>query len=442
MDCSEDNKMRNVENNVFPPEIWEMIFKKINNPVKLMNYQRVCKDWFKIIERILENHNKWMEICISHLSVEFIWRCIGKRFSTKIFKKDNLYESCLKLKPTIWRDIYSLYRKWQRTVDVTHSIDSIKKFPSSLDYEKISCIATWDDILAVGSSEGFIYFCKIYDLKNIFYIADHKNYVKQIEFWCPDKQLMLISTCTDARLKFWNILERQEIETNEYFAYIISISTDHHCYCEYRGIITNYISNSWNINKDSEYELNLHWNQSVISLYSNKNAVCLSISSGKTIMECTIMTTSANKHDNSIIFLNHSTIVAQSDVPFRFMSMNQFYRWDDQLAIGLSDKFIAMNKIGTDDTWITYNVFEYLHGIVTSVIFHINILILGLDSGALHIFRANHEDKLQNLCFKTCRSKKIILDNEPIIKINITETQNEPFIIAVTERNIHIIRFF
>lgn len=56
-------------------------------------------------------------------------------------------------------------------------------------------------------------------------------------------------------------------------------------------------------------------------------------------MEYTIMTTSANKHDNSIIFLNHSTVIAQSDNPSEFMKMKQFYRWDEYLAIGLSGDY-------------------------------------------------------------------------------------------------------
>lgn len=44
--------------------------------------------------------------------------------------------------------------------------------------------------------------------------------------------------------------------------------------------------------------------------------------------------------------------------------------------------------------------------------------------------------------FTTKDCKKIKVDREPIISLEVTDIQDEQFVIASTDKNLHVIRFF
>ncbi|KAJ9601080.1 hypothetical protein L9F63_000815, partial [Diploptera punctata] len=90
---------------------------------------------------------------------------------------------------------------------------------------------------------------------------------------------------------------------------------------------------------------------------------------------------------------------------------------------------------------IKYNTMPYLNSYPVTVLLYGDILLLGMESGSLYMYYLKDVADLITLDLKAYIWKYDVLSLEPIIGLDITETDDAPKIIAVTEEDIFCFTF-
>ncbi|XP_008558328.1 uncharacterized protein LOC103578862 [Microplitis demolitor] len=416
---------------MFPEEIWEEIFKRIDDVDDLIKLQSVCLNFNKWIQRLLDRDIYWKKYC-QDIPDECSYAILNKVFPDLVHDVDVSWQDIID--NYRWRKIYMSRKKWNSCLKRKPFIDSVKNFPSFSKYECITCTAVWDDILAVATSEGLIYFSRTYKPDKVFFKADHKEQVHQIKFWYTDNQLIVVTSSIYERIKYWNVTEKKEIDTNNcYRGTIISINQNG-CYLAYNNylILTKYSDANESITPHAIASSDFNDNEDIIATYSpNKFIIMLTINNS--VIGRHVVYTPTNKYE-----VDDLNISLNLDLENKVMQ--KFYVLSIDVMIGLCGHMLAVSV--DDKPWKVYNIFKQLLCVVTAIAFHANILILGYDSGFIHMFHLKSLKDLIDFDFTTKDCKKIKVDREPIISLEVTDIQDEQFVIASTDKNLHVIRFF
>lgn len=134
---------------MLPPELWEIILKRLDNPFELIKLQTVTKNWHDIIENLISRSARWREMCSDTMYYAEIFCIMEKVFPSAEpwkFSRDVLQPN--ELKGHIWRDIYRSYKKWQLWMVYPSTINTIADFLSSAD-ESITYMDIWGENLAI-----------------------------------------------------------------------------------------------------------------------------------------------------------------------------------------------------------------------------------------------------------------------------------------------------
>lgn len=119
---------------MFPPEIWEIIFIKIDDPFELFELQNITQNWNDIIKRILSRTN-WKNWC--KIYVPNFW------FITMLTKANftNLYATEYELDMYFWKNLYVSWRNLQLGVAVPSAIASTNGLLKRGELSRITCLA-------------------------------------------------------------------------------------------------------------------------------------------------------------------------------------------------------------------------------------------------------------------------------------------------------------
>lgn len=126
----------------FPPEIWEMILKKVNDPIELMKLSAVSKTWHSLCEHILPTltSDLWGNYCLKEIFIWHISQILEKTFPTSTWNSHKLDR--YQCDQDFWREIFLSYRKWQLSVVVPPIVTVIiNDLPQFSVNEKIICLA-------------------------------------------------------------------------------------------------------------------------------------------------------------------------------------------------------------------------------------------------------------------------------------------------------------
>lgn len=158
---------------------------------------------------------------------------------TEISDFDSLFCMYHEVKGTnAWFEMYKSWKLWQKNYDQGSLFDTIDATQGRKNHDKFSCAKVYrkfnytiycyyliihylhlfiyvfffliqGSILALGTMNGFIYFYHLSNLKKPFFIADHMESVKKIEFWESQAGLRAISQCQNENIKFWDLKARK-----------------------------------------------------------------------------------------------------------------------------------------------------------------------------------------------------------------------------------------
>ncbi|XP_074093806.1 uncharacterized protein LOC141524060 [Cotesia typhae] len=416
---------------LFPLEIWEKVFFRINDSKKLVKLRLVCNVFNQLIEIEMRKNKEWKKLLPSDMKM-WINNIKAKKYP---FEKP----STLKFLPNLWKEVFFSYKNWRIFGDKSRKINSVLFNVNQFEQnEKITCLTTFARFIAVGTNLGLIFFYKIGKSNNFFWTAKHESNLTQVQFWYQGKNnLLAVSMSSDRTLKFWNVSQRKLIVTPHYNATNIHVGINHRLFIEFfRGITEcKYISNRvvfkahCAVFRDDNSPRN-----NFLTMYSEK-------------MKLIVMTT----YD---IILRVITLEIPGPLGMELTEIsNRSYRLLPQrpsvdLALIPNNK-LRLYKNGKFFTiifqnWPNFPVYEYelyrYEGIfVTSIAMHVHLLIFGLNTGQIHIYSIKNNFQLMEQPLEFREVRKLNISDRPIIALSLTETENRRYIIASTEFSLHSI---
>lgn len=132
--------LRQRRKNKFPNELWEIIFKKIDDPFILFELQFICHNWHNMIAPILLDSIRWRNACKKFIPYFWLGPKLDGSMHIELHDSNKIYHS--KESRNAWRNIYLSWRKLQKeTIQLTRSTsvttNGILKFSK---LERVTCI--------------------------------------------------------------------------------------------------------------------------------------------------------------------------------------------------------------------------------------------------------------------------------------------------------------
>ncbi|XP_076163120.1 uncharacterized protein LOC143144513 [Ptiloglossa arizonensis] len=389
-----------------PLEIWEHIFLYAD-PAVLTKLKIVCKDWNKIINKILKENDHWYKICKREIP-QHLWSTLSetlnpKKFYTEFHKN---YDAAM------WMAMYKLWIKCKNITKWYTQNKCIEPLLKQSPSEIITCVDTTENILAIGTSKGYIYFYDVSRLyKDFIYIADHMEYVHSIQFIRDETSIVCISCSIYNHISFWDIKSKKLIDKTHGKLICTSYS---YCYIAMHNIII--IGGSM---PRTRYEFNTN---NIVAIGADNNTV--------------LFYTEDGVFAHLKLDTNKKNYVCWTRVQLPNIKIRQYYIFKPNIVVCITDNgylgFLTQNE-----EWKMHNLLPILHGTPTAVLVYAHVLILGLDSGNVHIYYINDFDTIN---FNTIDSKKLIFESTAVISLNIV-VHIEEFLIVTYEKKIYIVKF-
>ncbi|KAI4495544.1 hypothetical protein M0802_008556 [Mischocyttarus mexicanus] len=260
-------------------------------------------------------------------------------------------------------------------------------------------------ILAIGTSKGHIYFFNTDDLNNkSVYIANHMESVRQVKFLKNNKKIILASSCINDHVKFWDFKSKNLIIEDRGKLLCTSQS---YCYT----IIENVLIVQGCIPK-TFYELPVN---DIVAGSADCNKVYFYTEEGNFFYG--LLT------EDEEFFVKK--FIEPPNKPIR-----NYYMFTE-IAVCITGFSIYGKK------WRFFNTLPIFHGRPTAVLIYGNLLILGIETGHVYIYYVNDWEVLH---LKSNMARLIIVDNEPIISLNIS-THFTDCLIAAGRKRVHFIHF-
>ena len=389
----------------FPPEIWEKIFLYVD-PVVLMKFKSVCKCWNLIIDKILKENNHWYKICKREIP-EDLWSTFCETLEPDKFYTD-LHE---KHDAALWRAMFKLWIKCKNITKYNVESKSIEPLSKYRGEECITCTATSGNTLAIGTSEGYIYFYDICNLhKGAIYVADHKEYVRSVHLWTYDTDVICVSCSVYDHISFWDIASKKLIAKTRGKLICTSYS---YCFIAKYNVIV--------IEGPVLRTVCKFVTDNIIAIGSDNDKVYFYTEEGRYVH----WNLSADKENYTC------TCVQPPNIRIR-----RYYTFKPDIIVCIAE-YGYLGFLVRGKEWKLHNVFPTLHGTPTDVLVYGNVLILGLDSGTVHIFYIEDFDKID---FNVMTSKRLILDTTAVISLNIM-VHSEEYLLISYKKKIHIAKF-
>ncbi|XP_014612561.1 PREDICTED: uncharacterized protein LOC106791446 isoform X2 [Polistes canadensis] len=190
-----------------PIEIWEQIFSYID-PINLTRIKIVCNSWREIINNILKESDLWYTKCKEEIP-QNEWKLLFETLYPNRSYVDLINAS---KKEKIWMNMYKWWFKCKQLITCDIFIDTLYPLPKDQCLEFITCIAVLGNILAIGTSKGYIYLFNTDDLSNkSMCVANHMESVLKVKFLKNSKKIILASSSINDHIKFWDFQSKNLI---------------------------------------------------------------------------------------------------------------------------------------------------------------------------------------------------------------------------------------
>ncbi|XP_031369888.1 uncharacterized protein LOC102673039 isoform X2 [Apis dorsata] len=386
---------------IFSVEIWEHIFTYID-PVSLTHLKIICKCWKQIIDKMLKESTLWYKLCKNKIP-EHYWTILCETLNPNKFYT-NFHE---KHDAKFWMAMYKLWIKCKNMIKCNTQITCIEPDLKNHPLEYITCIDTSESFLAVGTSEGFIYFYNICNLNaNVKYIIDHMEYIKKTNIIC-------ISCSINNHVNFWDMNTLKII--NKTHGKLICTSYSY-CYTAMHNIIS--------IEGSIPKTIFQFGSDSIITMGADNNKVLFYTERGYYV-NLKLDEKNLEKKNYTLTYIQPPNI-----------RIRQYYTFKPNIIACITE-YGYLGFLIEGKEWKIHNLFPILHGEPTAILVYGHILILGLNSGNVHIY---YIDDFEAINFDILNSKKLSLGSTAVISLNIMVCIEEYLIIGYSNK-IYIVNF-
>ncbi|OAD53840.1 hypothetical protein WN48_08813 [Eufriesea mexicana] len=390
---------------IFPPEIWECILIHVD-PITLINLKIICKCWKDIIDKILKQSALWYKLCKNEIPKHF-WTTLCETLNPNKLYTNFHEEQDFKF----WMSMYKLWIKCKNMTKYNVQEEYIKPSLKNKFSEHITCIDSSGSLIAVGTSDGFIYFYNMCNLStNTKYVVDHMECVQSVQFLRDETNTICISCSVNNHISFWDVSTLKLIHETSGKLICTSYS---YCYIA----MNNTISIEGSIPK-LMYEFG---SGNIIAIGADNNKVLFYTERGYYVH----LTLDADKRTYSYTHAEPLNI-----------RIHRYYIFKPNIIACITQHgylgFLLQGR-----KWKIHNLFPMLHGIPTAVLVYTHVLILGLDSGNVHIY---YVEDFGAINFNTINSKKLSLDSTAVISLNIM-VHIEEYLIVTYSKKIYIVKF-
>ncbi|XP_076279028.1 uncharacterized protein LOC143208440 [Lasioglossum baleicum] len=369
----------------FPPEIWEHIFL-YSDAVTLTNLKIVCNIWNEIINKTLKTNNHWFIACKrdipEHLWSTFCESLNPTKYYTEFHEKHD---------SQMWMALYKLWRTCKNVMRWNVDAKCIVPLRSENTAEHITCVETSGSIIAIGSSEGYIYFYDICDLyERAFYVADLIEEIESIQFVRDEICTICICRSKNNHISRLDVTGKTLIDTTRGELICTSYS---YCYTILRDmIIIEGLIPRTVYKLDTTKVIAIGADNDQVHLYTRENFVHFELDSE---VKNVFQKASPSKLPN--------------------ISIRRFYVFKPDTVVCIAENgylgFLVNGK-----QWEMHNLFPILLANPTTVLVYGHTLIIGVDSGSVHAY---YIDDFGTINFNTIRSKKFTPDCTAVVSLNI-----------------------
>ncbi|XP_076642920.1 uncharacterized protein LOC143353451 [Halictus rubicundus] len=369
----------------FPPEIWEHIFL-YTDAVTLTNLKIVCSCWNEIINKTLKINDHWFKACKrdipEHLWSTFCESLNPTKYYTEFHEKHD---------SQMWMALYKLWRTCKNVMRWNVDAKCIAPLQAASNAEHITCVETSENIIAVGSNEGYIYF---YDICHInegaFYVVDHMEDIQSIQFIRDEICTVCVCRSQNNHISRWDVKEKKLIDKTN--GELICASYGY-CYTTLRNmIIIEGLIPKTVYKFDTTKVIAIGADNDQLHLYTREYFVHLELDCGTK---------------------NGFWKAFPSKLPN--IRIRRFYVFKPDVAVCIAENgylgFLVKGK-----QWKIHNLFPILFANPTTVLVYGHTLLIGVDSGSVHAY---YIDDFETINFNTIRSKELTLDYTAVVSLNI-----------------------
>ncbi|XP_057337381.1 uncharacterized protein LOC130675614 [Microplitis mediator] len=423
--------------------IFELIFKKIHDPMVLEKLKRVNINWKKSIDKIFKTTDMWKSACLNEIPSEPMTSMITRLFPMVHFENYHQLED-----PILWRSLYISYRKsmilskLQPVIQVNYDFSELLR-PYDYYYSLASC----DQFFAVGENHGKIYVFDINQLNEPLYTVDLKSPIKDIKFWFSDTgELFLVAIVLPDYVKFWNLDRMVEVPCigNAIGSYICSgtinrllIMTTNRGLFEYKHTdegITAYRV----MDRLEERTLSMQ-------LHSEGNKITIVADHPNTLELLNYRFPTSNER-NELIEVNRISYYDEGDLTdqIRYRTPAYLFLTSNVILRMIFRERRYLIFYDPQSNWSMHYPFRGYgeDNYITSGILHGKLLILGFESGHVRIFTVENIELLKRSNLSLRSGIEYHVADKSIQWLELFETRKKIVIIAMADRKVYSINFF
>nr|XP_033326108.1 uncharacterized protein LOC117220344 isoform X1 [Megalopta genalis] len=383
----------------FPPEIWEHIFLYVD-AVTLTNLKLVCNSWNEIINKILKKNNHWFKACERDIP-EYLWSTFCESLNPTRYYTE-FHEKC---DSEMWMALYKLWITCKNVMRWNLDAKFIEPLRADNSTEQITCIGTSGNLMAVGSSEGYIYFYDICDIhKGAFYVVDHLECVQSIQFIRDETCTVCVCRSPNNHISMWDVTEKMLIEKKRGELICTSYS---YCYTAVRNMIivegpipkTIYEFNTTKV-------IAIGADNDKVHLYTREHFVHLNLDGG------------SKKYVTWTLAEPPNTRI------------RRFYIFKPDRVVCIAENGY-LGFLVKGEEWEMHNLLPILHATPTTVLVYGHVLFVGVDSGNVHAF---YIDDFEAINFNTIDSKQLTLEYTAVVSLNILAHIESYLIVSYTKK--------
>nr|XP_034191058.1 uncharacterized protein LOC117609173 isoform X2 [Osmia lignaria]XP_034191059.1 uncharacterized protein LOC117609173 isoform X2 [Osmia lignaria] len=310
----------------------------------------------------------------------------------------------------IWMAMYKWWMKCKNIVKCDTKIECFEPLPNHNFNEYVTCIDVKGSLLAIGTSEGFVYFYDIHHLHTrTNCVVDSKEYLQSIHILRKESTVLCVCCTVNNHINCWDVNKMKLI--NKTSGKLVCTSYSYCCIS-----IRNYIIIEGPVLKTG-YEFGI---KDIVAISASNNKVHFYTEGGY------FATLTANTEQ-----INYtSTPIHPPNIRIR-----RYYMFQPNIVICIAE-YGYLGILVQGKEWKMHNIFPVLHGIPTAVLVHGHLLVLGLDSGNVHMY---YITDFETIDFNNINCKKLTLDLTAVISINTVVHHGEYLIIAY-KRKIYTVK--
>ncbi|XP_003426034.1 uncharacterized protein LOC100680157 [Nasonia vitripennis] len=420
---------------MFPPEIWEKILG-YTEAASLIRLKTVCCMWNEIITKHLQESNAWYRQCKNDIPEKYWLMLLENSLHSTTLLRHEKSNSDKKTNYKIWLTMYRAWIKWCNVQNFNmHTFHEFKPIPDHRPSERITCCTVLGELAAVGSTEGYI---RIYNLRTnqLVFRVDQYEQVKDVKLCVQGKKhdkIVLIATSICNKSRVWDITSQRSLLLRS--GDVICAGYGYYCTTLYNDKIIVYDATTEDCYPTRLFIQDLNNRKlsstKYVNMIINRNELCFLTDNG---LYCQLDL----KDISQLSTFLYTPDVKSIGVP-KNQKVRQYYLFNPCVAFCVTERgHLGISVYKTK--WQMYNTFPFLEGSVTAILFHVRILVIGLDSGDVCLFYVENESALRTINFKSKKSKRIHVASEPIVSVNIMEILGDQRLLVATKSTIYHIK--